>query len=110
MSRRIEVELTSRRDDGTWTWRAAGAKEPKGVVEAALLHEGARTGDVVRVVANVELDGISVTSVLPPKDKKPTSSGRLEVLGPPPPSRATPGAAGASARVRGLDASGPRRS
>ena len=37
MSRRIEVELTSRRDDGTWTWRAAGAREPKGLVDAALL-------------------------------------------------------------------------
>ena len=31
MSRRIEVELTSSRDDGTWTWRAAGAKQPAGV-------------------------------------------------------------------------------
>ena len=24
MGRRIEVELTSARDDGIWTWRAAG--------------------------------------------------------------------------------------
>ena len=32
MSRRLEIELTSTREDGTWTWRAAGAKVPKGVV------------------------------------------------------------------------------
>ena len=32
MSSRIEVELTSQREDGTWTWRAAGARQPKGVV------------------------------------------------------------------------------
>ena len=37
MSRRIELELTSRRDDGTWTWRAAGAKKPKGELDGALL-------------------------------------------------------------------------
>ena len=32
MPRRIEIELTSSRDDGSWTWRAAGAKAPKGTV------------------------------------------------------------------------------
>ena len=31
VSRRIEIELTSARDDGSWTWRAAGAREPRGV-------------------------------------------------------------------------------
>lgn len=85
MPHRMDVELTSERGDGTWTWRAAGAREPKGVVDAALLYEGARTGDVVRVEATVELDGISVTSVLPPKEKKGAGANRLEVLGPPPP-------------------------
>ena len=29
MSRRIDIELTSARPDGTWTWRAAGARNPK---------------------------------------------------------------------------------
>ena len=33
MSRRIEIELTSTRPDGSWTWRAAGAREPKGVLD-----------------------------------------------------------------------------
>ena len=78
----MDVELTSRRDDGTWTWRAAGAKQPKGLVDATLLYEGARPGDVVRVEADVQLDGITITSVLPPRDKKDSEPRRLEVLGP----------------------------
>ena len=36
MSRRIEVELTSERPDGSWTWRAAGAREPKGELDGGL--------------------------------------------------------------------------
>ena len=46
MPSRIDVELTSARPDGTWTWRAAGAREPKGVVEASVLPEGAKVGDI----------------------------------------------------------------
>ena len=37
MSRRIDIELTSVREDGTWTWRAAGAKQPRGVVDSSVL-------------------------------------------------------------------------
>ena len=57
MSRRIDVELTSRRDDGSWTWRAAGAKQPKGVLDGALLPQGATAGDVLRVDADFDVDG-----------------------------------------------------
>ncbi len=67
MSRRIEIELTSTRDDGTWTWRAAGAKQPKGVVDAAVLPGSAAVGDVLRAEVDMGLDGTEVTSVLPPK-------------------------------------------
>ena len=49
MSRRIEIELTSSRPDGTWTWRAAGAREPKGVLDGSILPNGTKTGDVVKV-------------------------------------------------------------
>ena len=35
MSRRLEVELTSKRADGSYTWRAAGAKQPKGELDGA---------------------------------------------------------------------------
>ena len=84
MSRRLEVELTSRRDDGSWTWRAAGAKEPKGVLDGGLLPKGAAAGDVLRVDAEFEVDGIFVTEVLPPKARsgKPPAE-RIELIGPP---------------------------
>lgn len=84
MSRRLEVELTSRRDDGSWTWRAAGAKQPKGVLDGELLPPGAGEGDVLRVDADFEVDGIFVTQVLPPKARsgKPPAE-RIELIGPP---------------------------
>jgi hypothetical protein len=67
MPRRIEVELTSARDDGTWTWRAAGARQPKGSLEGSLLYAGAKVGDVVRADADFDIDGITIISVLPPR-------------------------------------------
>ncbi|MGI8685112.1 MAG: hypothetical protein ACR2MO_08520 [Acidimicrobiales bacterium] len=83
MGRRIEVELTSTKGDGTWTWRAVGAKQPKGVVDAALLYEGAQVGDVVRADADFEIEGILITAVLPPRGKKRSEPERLEIIGPP---------------------------
>jgi hypothetical protein len=82
MSRRIEVELTSQRDDGTWTWRAAGAKQPKGTLEGALLYDGASVGDICRADADFEIDGIFVTGVSPPKGRsgRPDDE-RIEILG-----------------------------
>src|SRR4051812_46824659 len=76
MPRRIDVELTSARDDGTWTWRAAGAKQPKGVVESSVLYPGAKVGDVVTAEADFDVDGITITSVTPPKAK----AGRNDLL------------------------------
>jgi hypothetical protein len=83
MSHRIDVELTSARQDGSWTWRAAGARQPKGVLEGSVLYSGAKVGDVVRAEAEFELEGISILSVLPPKDKKRSESERLEIIGSP---------------------------
>ncbi|HEX6475781.1 MAG TPA: hypothetical protein VF005_00780, partial [Acidimicrobiales bacterium] len=83
MSRRIDVELTSVREDGSWTWRAAGARQPKGVLEGSVLYEGAKVGDVVRAEAEFELEGISISSVLPPKEKKRAEPERLEIIGSP---------------------------
>src|SRR4051794_18859264 len=84
---RIDIELPSSRPDGTWTWRAAGARQPKGVVSASVLHEGAKVGDVVKAEADFDLDGINVTSVTPPKAKKAApevlpilGSGKVEEL------------------------------
>ena len=70
MATRIEIELTSRRDDTTFTWRAAGARQPKGVVEAELLPAGSAVGEQFRVEADFDLDGITITSVLGPRDEK----------------------------------------
>ena len=66
VARRIEIELTSARPDGTWTWRAAGALNPRGTVDAALLYGGAKAGDVVRAEAEFGIEGITVVSVEPP--------------------------------------------
>ena len=67
MSRRLEFELTSERPDGVWTWRAAGAKQPKGELAGSLLPTGAKVGDVLRADAEFAIDGIEILSVLPPK-------------------------------------------
>jgi hypothetical protein len=79
MSRRIEIELTSTRPDGTWTWRAAGAREPKGVLDGALLPNGSAVGDVLRAEADAEIDGLQITSVTAPKGKA-AKNGLLEIL------------------------------
>src|SRR5438132_4459935 len=81
MPRRIELELTSERPGGSWTWRAAGAREPKGEVDASLLPSGARVGDGLRAEVEVHIDGMSVLSVLPPKETRAEPE-RLEIIGP----------------------------
>jgi hypothetical protein len=81
MARRIEVELTSERGDNTWTWRAAGARQPKGVLDGSILYQGAKVGDVVRAEAEFDVDGITVISVLPPKEERKGAE-RIELLPP----------------------------
>ena len=84
MANRIDVELTSSRKDGSWTWRAAGAKQPKGELDGSLLPKGASVGDVFKVEVEQDIDGTTVTSVLPSKEKR-AEPDRLEIIGPPPP-------------------------
>jgi len=79
---RLQIELTSARPDGTWTWRVAGARQPRGTVEGALLPSGAKVGDVLRVDAEVELEGTVVTAVLA-EPRKRDEPNRLEILGSP---------------------------
>jgi hypothetical protein len=81
MARRIELELTSARPDGTWTWRAAGAREPRGVLSGDLLPSGAKVGDVLRADADFDMEGITVIAVLPPKGARKEPE-RLELIGP----------------------------
>ncbi|MHB8664548.1 MAG: hypothetical protein ACYDH6_17865 [Acidimicrobiales bacterium] len=69
MSRRIEIELTSARPDGTWTWRVAGAKQPRGVLDGGLLPAATKVGDVLRADADFELEGTVIVAVAPPPEK-----------------------------------------
>ena len=83
MTRRIDIELTSSRDDGTWTWRAPGARQPRGSLEGtAPPRRAPRSGDVLRADAEFDLDGIVVTSVLAPKDDARVEKvARIEIIG-----------------------------
>jgi hypothetical protein len=83
MAHRIEVELTSRTDDSTWTWRAAGAKQPRGTVDASLVPEGTGVGAVLRAEVETTLDGTTVTALLAPKGKEIRTAQTIEVLGTP---------------------------
>ena len=79
MSRRIDVELTSNKGDGTWTWRSAGAKEPKGTLDGSLLPGDSKVGDVLKIEAEFSLDGVSVLAVIPAKGKE-ERKGLLELI------------------------------
>ena len=80
VARRLDIELTSDRGDGHWTWRAVGAKLPKGVVEAELLPSEAAVGDVLKVEAEADLDGLVISAVFSPKGPRKETA-RLELLG-----------------------------
>ena len=81
MARRIEIELTSAQPDGQWTWRAAGARQPRGVLAGGLLYDGAKTGDVLKAEAEFEIEGITIVSVTAPKEKTRPEPQRIEILG-----------------------------
>ena len=70
MSRRIDIEITSLNGELA-TWRAAGAKLPKGVLQAALVPGGPVVGHVYRADVEQDMEGIEVLSVAPPKAASP---------------------------------------
>jgi hypothetical protein len=84
MTRRIDVELTSH-SDGSWTWRAAGARQPKGTVEEALVPAGEGVGSVLRAEVETGLDGIEIVALSAPKPVRSAekAEGRIEVRGTP---------------------------
>jgi hypothetical protein len=90
MSRFTDIELTSRAPDGSWTWRAAGARQPRGTVAADLVPTDGRVGDVVRAELESALDGVEVVSIAGPKTIRRVDdrAQRIEVLGAP---RSEPG-------------------
>ncbi len=82
MAHRIEIELTSDTGQGTWTWRAAGAKQPRGAVPAELVPAGTTAGTVLRAEVESTIDGLTVTALLPPKGHTDgRSAERIELVG-----------------------------
>jgi hypothetical protein len=107
---RLEVELTSERSDGTWTWRKAGARQPKGDVSGSLLPAGAKVGDTFRVEADVLVDGIEIVEFLPNKAPKNDRFERIELQPKKDPSSWVTETRAPKGRGRGRDGEGrPRR-
>ncbi len=113
MSRRIDIELTSQTGDGSWTWRAAGARQPRGTVEAALVPPGETVGAVLRAEVEIGLEGIEILSLTAAKPARSPdkTEGRIEVKGTP---RRAPDvsvilAPGSDKRRRDRDDDGERR-
>ena len=81
MSRRIEIEITSLSGDSA-TWRAAGAKLPKGVLAASLIPGGPVIGNVYRADIEQYMEGIEVLSVTAPKTASPLDprNERIELI------------------------------
>ncbi len=84
MAHRIDIELTAQVSPEAWTWRAAGARQPRGTVAAALVPGGTPPGAVLRAEVETTLDGTTVLALTPkrPKDDE-RPAGRIEVLGTP---------------------------
>ena len=81
MSRRIEIEITSLNGDVA-TWRAAGAKLPKGVLNSSLVPGGPVVGNVYRADVEQYMEGIEILSVMAPKTASPVDprNERLELI------------------------------
>jgi len=80
MSSRIEIEITSQIDDQQYTWRALGAREPKGTINKSLLPAKTKIGDDFKVEADFLIDGIEILRVLPKRDERKGQE-TIEVLG-----------------------------
>ncbi len=70
MPRRIDIEITSVNGEVA-TWRAAGARLPKGVVNLSLLPQGAAVGTTYRADAEQYMEGLEIVAVLPAKTASP---------------------------------------
>ncbi len=81
MSRRIEIEITSVNGEVA-TWRAAGAKLPKGVLNVALVPGQPVVGGVYRADVEQYMEGMDVLAVLAPKTASPLDprNERLQLL------------------------------
>jgi hypothetical protein len=83
MSRRIDIEITSITGP-TATWRAAGARQPKGVLNVDLLKDGFTVGATYRAEIEQDMEGVEVLSVAAPKTASPIDprNERLTIIAP----------------------------
>ncbi len=81
MANHIEIEITSKRNDGSFTWRAKGAKEPRGVVDPNIVGSDAVVGEVFKAEFESWLDGVQIVSAIK-SSKKIESLSDIEILGP----------------------------
>jgi hypothetical protein len=81
MSRRIDIEITSLSQE-TATWRAAGAKLPKGNVALSLLPSDSKVGAIYRAEIEQYMEGIEVVNVTVPKAASPVDprNERIEII------------------------------
>ncbi len=70
MTRRMDIEVTSTRPDGSFTWRQAGARAPKGSGPAEVLPSGAKIGDVLRADIEMDMDGPVILGLSPIKQRE----------------------------------------
>jgi hypothetical protein len=66
----MDIQVTSTRPDGSFTWRQAGAKAPRGSGAAGLLPDGSKVGDVLRADIEVDMDGAVVLAIAPVVERK----------------------------------------
>lgn len=76
---KLEVELTSQRADGVWTWRASGARLPKGTVAGGLVPDSAEVGSVLIAETSADIDGLTVIGLSTLK-KREEPKNRLELI------------------------------
>jgi len=83
VAHKISIELTSNRGDGSWTWRAAGAREPKGIVADELLPEGAEVNSVFTAEIETGLGVANILSVVKDADQRSSrpAAETIEVIG-----------------------------
>jgi len=79
----MDIELTSAQADGSWTWRAAGARQPRGLLSQTLVPPAAKVGDVLRVEVETELEGINVVALVPTRARG-NGPQRIEIVPPKP--------------------------
>jgi hypothetical protein len=70
MSRRLDIEITSVNGPSA-TWRAAGAREPKGVLATADVNGGVTVGQIFRAEIEQYMEGVEIISLSPPRAASP---------------------------------------